>query len=178
MSWLLLGGWARLLLFAVLIVHRCHHVRLADAASSRTNRHPIKINPGAPAATPTPATAPSHTFSMPDPVPTTATRPSSQAQAIRASKMPGQLQLHLPPRGPANFTLPPPLLNEWRSHSGEGGGGEVDVRFDEMYEEALWQRWDGDCMHLRRDSYHYTVCPFHNITQRGLQLTSLNVVLG
>ena len=47
-----------------------------------------------------------------------------------------------------------------------------------MYDEALWRRWDGDCLHLRQDSYHYTLCPFHNITQRGLQLTSLNALLG
>ena len=166
-----------LLLLVSLLVHCFHHVLFSDAAWLDSTRHPIKINPGPLAAMPTP-TAASHTFSVPDPVPSTPARPGSQAQAIRASKQPGQMQLHLPPRSPANFTLPPPLLSEWQSERGSMEVIEVDVRFDEMCEEALWRRWDGDCMQMQQDNYHYTLCPFQNITQRGLQLTSLNVVLG
>lgn len=172
------SGWARLLLLTLLLLNSFRHLSFVNAAFRAPTRHPIKINPGPTAAVPTP-TIPSHTFSMPDPPATSpAYQPRNQAQALRQSKSPGQIQLNLPPRPPANFSLPPLLLDEWRSKGSAEGGGEVDVRFDEMYEEALWRRWDGECMHARQDGYHYTLCPFRNITQRGLQLTSLHVVLG
>ena len=159
---------ARLLVWLVVAVllpaftRRALHVH---AAAPAPTRHSIKINPGPTEATATP-TLPSHTFSMPLPTAPPASTPQSQARAINAAEMSQRAR-----RPPANFSLPPPLLADWQSDGGNVPGSE-------MYEEALWRRWDGDCMHLRQDSYHYTLCPFHNITQRGLQLTSLNVLLG
>ena len=179
MSRRLLGSWVRLIMIVALLACRPQHwqVQLVDAASLESTRHSIKINPGQLVATPTP-TVPSHTFSMPDPAPTTAEPSSSQSPSLRASKQPSNAQSYISPRLPVNFTLPPPLLSEWQSESGRTSVGALDARFDAMYEEALWRRWDGDCMHVRQDRYQYTLCPFNNITQRGLQLTSLDVALG
>ena len=172
------GCTTRLTLLVLLLLY---FVSAATSSSSRATRYPnkIKINPGPPAGTSTPTVA-SHGFRLPDAaIPSSATLPHSPAEAVRASKKPGQQPSSLPlPRQPANFSLPPPLLAEWHSTTDSGGTAEVDVRFDEMYEEGLWRRWDGDCMHARQDEYQYTLCPFHNVTQRGLRLTSLNVALG
>ena len=206
------SSWLHLWVVVVLLLCHSHSVRLTNAAlsSSRASsryastRHPIKINPGPPAATRTPADADSHTFTMPDPpITSPPDTPHNQADDLRAAKKPQQQQQQqpqqqqpqqqqqqqqplqlptaapqpsLPVAQPADFSLPPPLLAQQGSVMGVAGADGLVV--GEMYEEALWRRWDGACMHARLDDYLYSLCPFHNVTQRGLRLTSLNAVLG
>ena len=174
MRWLTTSGVVRVLaLVLLLLLNQPREVQsLAPVSPSghtrSSSRHPIKINRGSTASAST-DTAP-HTFRLPDPSPDAAGSQHHQGDAIRAAKRQTQTTPQQPPqplttRQPASFTLPPrPPI-------------KVDTA-GEMYEEAVWRRWDGDCMHARLGEYHYSLCPFHNITQRGLQLTDLNVVLG
>jgi hypothetical protein len=90
-------------------------------------------------------------------------------------------------RPPAAFSLPPALLDRW--HVSEGGeeldGEAAGGRVDSAYEEALWRRWDGDCLTAsidaptggQGDGYVYSLCPFQNVTQRS-QSKNLHVSLG
>ena len=141
------------------------------------DRIPIRINAG-------PSTQPSHSAA--------ASQPISSSSLSSSPSFPSNL-----PRPPAPFALPPPLLrvlhvaeteeaDERQRKPARGGAaedndgeGEVDLRFDEAYEEALWRGLDGACLSAipSLSRYSYTLCPYHNITQQETK-TSFQAVLG
>ena len=143
-------------------------------------RVPIKINRG-----PAPV-EPSH------PATTRSQRAGGSAPSL-ASPLPTS-------RPPAPFALPPPLLRvlhlEGAVHTDDGeeqassrqqGGSsgedddedEMDLRFDEAYDEAVWRQLDGSCLSTTPplSRYAYTLCPYHNVTQQET-MGSFRAVLG